>query len=175
MSERGFEPSPNKIAGQLLLPTQGATGGLLIGGDCIIYRGQANTIYVVTTNIRFLENYGLQLRDGLIKITSATDGHLDLDADVSIDLNAPRVEIDEYIEHAGDIDTLLRFQTNDIELMAGNAVRFKCNATGIHLFGGTPAAQPAHEADPTDLATCITAITNLIDKLKTLGILAVDP
>lgn len=41
----------------------------------------------------------------------------------------------------------------------------------VGLFSTTPASQPATEADPTDLNTCITAITNIIDKLQSLGIL----
>ncbi len=121
---------------------------------------------------------------GQLKLpTSGSSGGILLGGDVGIyragadvlELAAPTVTIEECLEHKGDIDTLIQFTSNDILLKAGNTGRFKSNATGVHLFGGTPAAQPAHEADPTDLATCITAINSLIDKLKTLGVLAADP
>ena len=40
---------------------------------------------------------------------------------------------------------------------------------GISL---TPVAQQSTIADPTDLATCITAITAIIDRLQAFGMIA---
>ena len=60
-------------------------------------------------------------------------------------------------------------------MVANSLNRFEADGTGIGFFATTPAAQPAHLADPTDLATCITAITQLIDNEKVLGLMAADP
>ena len=86
------------------------------------------------------------------------------------------IYVDEWIEHTDDSDTYIRFQTNNIYMSAGNLCGYRANATGLRFYdGGTPVAQPVHLADPTDLATCITAITQLIDNQKALGLMAADP
>ena len=81
----GGSGSPKIIMGQLKLPTQGATGGILIGGDAVLYRGAASLIYLDHT--RLILSNKLQFRDADIYISSKDDGHLDLDCDSSIDLN----------------------------------------------------------------------------------------
>jgi len=43
------------------------------------------------------------------------------------------------------------------------------------FFSKAPGTQPVHLADPTDLATCITAISTIIDELKALGLMEADP
>jgi len=65
----------------------------------------------------------------------------------------------------GDVDPEFQIGNN------GNALRGS-NAGLLGLWGHSPAVQPAAEADPTDLATCIVAITSLIDKFQAVGILA---
>lgn len=68
--------------GRLYLPTIGAGAGIVIGGDAGIYRLQANYLCVTTGDY-------LAFRDNGIYITSLDDGHLDIEADISIDMNAP--------------------------------------------------------------------------------------
>ncbi len=169
-------PELRTMTGQLKLPTTGTSGGILMGEDVLLYRGAANKLYLLTGDGILLPTTSkIEFRDVAISISSKDDGHLDLDADVSIDLNAPRIEIDDYIEHAGDMDTYMRFQPNQITLMAGNTAMVDLNMTALGFFGATKTAQAAHLADPTDLTTCIAAISTLIDELKAYGLVAADP
>lgn len=81
--------SPRVVRGQLLLPTIGVTGGIVVGGDVALYRGAANQLFLgVGDMMQFLTNSGLYFRDTSIYVSSQDDGHLDLDADIAIDLNA---------------------------------------------------------------------------------------
>lgn len=169
----GFVPSRNVVRGQVKLPTQGSSGGLVIGGDWHAYRSGAEILTVEHLLTR--STYVHMFRDNAIYINSPSDTNLDIVADGSIYLKSDHVYIEELLQHNGDTDTHIRYSTNAITITAGNKAGYVGNATGIHLFGGTPSAQPAHEADPTDEASNTVAIVNLIDKLKTLGILAPDP
>lgn len=80
----------NVIAGQLALPTQGATGGILLGGDTQLYRGAANLLYLGANDSLALQtSQRIQFRDSGLLIRSDDNGHLDISADISIDLNTP--------------------------------------------------------------------------------------
>lgn len=139
-----YRHARNVVSGQLKLPTQGTDGGILFGGDVLLYRSGANWLSLLAGDSLMMTTTGMiRFRDAGLNISSKDDGHLDLDADVSIDLNGT-VNVGE----------------------SGDSVGF---------LGKAAVTQQAHEADPTDLATCITAITNIIDKLKAYGLLAADP
>lgn len=79
----------NTIGGKLYLPQQGTGGGIKIGGDVDLYRGAANILYIGSTDQIHVPAGGkIRFRDADLFINSANDGHLDIDADTSIDLNA---------------------------------------------------------------------------------------
>jgi len=82
--------SSRVVRGQLLLPTQGPTGGILIGGDAKIYRSDINQFRTADDFI-FAPTAKLLFRDVALFISSADDGHLDIDADGSVDMNTPVV------------------------------------------------------------------------------------
>ena len=78
----------NTIVGQLKLPTEGSSGGILIGGDALIYRRSSN-MFGFDDGFQMLLARAMQCRDDQIYISSDDDGHLDLRADISIDINGP--------------------------------------------------------------------------------------
>ena len=166
--------SRNIVNGQLKLPTTGNSGGILIGGDVLLYRYSADTLGL-PDNIRVEADKRVYFRDATIFIYSSVDTALDIQADGYVDISSPIVYIDEYLSHAGDTDTYMRYQANDITLYAGGFERIRINATGLGFFSKSPVTQAVHLADPTDLTTCIAAITQLIDNQKALGLMAADP
>ena len=101
-----------------------------------------------------------QFRDTAVFINSADDGHLDLDADTSIDLNA-LVDIS-----AQNIKTDTTTGTK-----IGTATSQK-----LGFFNATPVDQPATVNDPSGGATvdaeARTAIEAIIDRLQELGLIA---
>ena len=169
--------SRNIVNGQLKLPTQGSSGGILIGGDVQLYRSAADRLQL-NDNLMVGSTYKSYFRDTEIYLYSNADGELTVEADLVLNLISPELRILEYLKHHADTDTYIRYLTNEIRIVVGNAEAFRLDeSTGarVSFFGKTPVAQPVHLADPTDLATCITAITQLIDNQKALGLMAADP
>lgn len=73
-----------------------------------------------------------------------------------------RVRTDGY----GELDAELGFF-----LSVATSIRMSMNGTGLSFFGVTPVARQAHITDPTDLPTCITAITSILSSLENYGLL----
>lgn len=107
-----------------------------------------------------------------VNLYSDTDNELKTDDNFS----AANFYGAEYFYHTGDADTYWRFQTNQLDLVAGGATGFTCNATGAALYGVTPTAQAAHIADPAGGATVDaesrTAINAILVALENIGITA---
>lgn len=59
-----------------------------MGGDSLLYRIDANVFALSQDYLRILNNKFISFRDNQVYISSKDDGHLDLDADTSIDMNA---------------------------------------------------------------------------------------
>ena len=176
MSGLGYRASRNVIQGQLKLPTQGSSGGILIGGDAGLYRSGSNQLALQSGDDLWIQGANkLIIRDAGIYIHSPSDGMLDIVSDLDLLLNCGNIFIPGYLYHHGDTDTWIRFETNKITIDAGGTRGYVGDITGISFYGKATTAQPAHLADPTDLATCITAITQLIDDQKALGLMAADP
>ena len=75
--------------GQLKLPVVGSSSGILFGGDVLVYRHTANLLYLgIGDNLHLPTTSKLTFRDTLLVISSKDDGHLDLDADISVDINS---------------------------------------------------------------------------------------
>lgn len=121
--------------GQLTLPVTGSGAGLLLGGDAQIYHLAANTLCVTTGD-------SLAFRDATIYITSDDDGHLDLMADVSIDLNTG-AETDLILNFFGTTNSGVLtwmededyFKFSDDILMSGTE-KIQFNATTEYINSG---------------------------------------
>lgn len=83
--------------GQLTLPISGTGAGILFGADIHLYRGSANTLWFGTAvshdNIMMPGIGRIYRRDTAIFTSSRDDGHYDIDADTSVDINSPILEI----------------------------------------------------------------------------------
>jgi len=153
---------------------------LYLADGGIIYLGLDQDVtltHVADTGLLLNAAMQLQFRDSAISISSAADGRMDIDADVSIDLNTPIVRLgttdrlefrdtaiyiasladgtmnlisdisislstpivytDEYIIHAGDADTWMRYEVDKISWVAGNVefVNFTEAATDVVTWG----------------------------------------
>ena len=69
----------------------------------------------------------------------------------------------------------LTLTNNDIALSATTGTKIgTLSSQKLGFWGATPAVQSTHVANPTDLATCITAITNILTRLETIGLFALS-
>lgn len=125
-----------------------------ISGDTFIQQSSSNVMNFVAGNVS-----RLQILSDVV-VQPATDFVVQTTRFVRLDGNV-----------AGDTN-IRESAANNMQFTAGALVSLDLNATGIGLFGTTPAAQQVHVADPTDLATCITAITAINAKDATYGLTA---
>jgi len=90
-------------------------------------------------------------------------GDLDVDGDLNVDGAAVidgALTIGGYIYHQGDLDTYLRFQTDQVDLCAGGSVFLSVDTDGVSAAGGQLYA--TRDADETALFHTETAAANTI-------------
>ena len=164
--------SRNIVNGQLKLPTTGSSGGILIGDDVLLYRSAANVLCLADSLI-IESNKNIYFRDTGLHIFSSADGELVLVSDGYIYLATGDLRIQDYLRHAGDEDTYMRYSENDIQLVTGGGEMFQVNSAGLAFFGVVNQGKQAHivDADGT-LADITTKFNTLLADLEGYGLLA---
>ncbi len=139
----------------------------------LFYIDSSGNVAPIGKDMGLPTNKKIYFRDTGLHIFSSADGELVLVSDGYIYLATGDLRIQDYLRHAGDEDTYMRYSENDIQLVTGGGEMFQVNSAGLAFFGVVNQGKQAHivDADGT-LADITTKFNTLLADLEGYGLLA---
>lgn len=162
------------------------------GGDVKIYRDASGNLQVsidadAASNAAAMSVYGGVVAQNYLTVGNATldttfplkvygegyiTGNLKINNVLATPTNTAALRVNISVSDANDHAVKLQIDANDIltvQATGNGAGDIDLATRAIGVFNVTPQVQQAHIADPTDLATCISALSTLLADLEGYG------